>query len=98
MKPETRCPNCGSIDIVSGTLPPADPLFFRSEHIRFLRLGTADAKIGSHLCLDCGWIFLSAGTDETTSLAQAVSIFARKATAPDRPEHIGVLWPVRETH
>ena len=92
MKPETMCPNCGSIGIVSGALHPADPLFFRSEHTRFLRLGAADVKIKSNLCLDCGWIFLNADTNETKSLAEAVSIFARKATAPDRPDHIGVLW------
>ena len=95
---ETTCPNCGSTGILTGNLCSANPLSFRSEHTRFLRLGAADTKVTSHLCLDCGCVFLDACTDEIKSLARAISIFALKTTATDKPEHIGVVWSIGDKH
>ena len=98
MRPETTCLNCGGLNVLPGTLCSANLLSFRSEHTRFLGLRTPDMKVGSNLCLDCGWTFPNAGMDEVQSLVEAVSIFACRAVAYDRPEHIGVVWPVQGKH
>ena len=78
------CPICKSGNLEPGTLGPADHVYFRSKHTRFLRLGNADIEVTANLCLDCGSLTLHAETSEAKSLAHAVSAFALRELAPEQ--------------
>jgi phage FluMu protein Com len=84
MWPETVCPSCNGINFAQGTLCSIDPLSFRSEHTRSLRLGAADVEVKAYLCLECGLLLLRAETSAVKSLGEAVSIFAQKAVKSHR--------------
>jgi predicted nucleic-acid-binding Zn-ribbon protein len=68
MNEETKCPNCRSTNRESGTILSTGRLHFRPEHVKFLKLKTANLAVKAHLCMDCGHISLTADPAKARAL------------------------------
>jgi len=66
---QAKCPNCNRTNIEPGTLHSTGALHFRPEHARFLKLKTANIAVHAGLCLDCGFVSLTADTKRAKALA-----------------------------
>ena len=58
MKPEQKCPSCGSTRLEPGTIQTAGRVNFRPENTKFFTLGTGDVPIEASICMECGVMLL----------------------------------------
>jgi len=68
MNEQAKCPNCNGTNMEPGSLHSAGALHFRPEHAKFLKLKTANIEVDAGLCLDCGFVSLTADPDRVKAL------------------------------
>ena len=68
MSEQVKCPNCSSTNIEPGSLHSTGALHFRPEHAKFLKMKTANIEVHAGLCMDCGFISLTANADRAKAL------------------------------
>jgi hypothetical protein len=68
MKPEKKCPSCGSTRLEPGTIQTAGRVNFRPENTKFFTLGTGDVPIEANICMECGAMLLVGDLTKATKL------------------------------
>jgi hypothetical protein len=68
MSEQVKCPNCNGTNIEPGTLHSTGAMHFRPEHAKFLKMKTANIEVHAGLCLDCGFVSLTADAARAKAL------------------------------
>ena len=68
MNQATKCSNCGSSNMQTGTLHSTGRTYFRPSGAKFLKLQTANIDISADMCLDCGSISLNGDAEKVKNL------------------------------
>ena len=62
------CPSCNGTNMEAGSLSATGKIHFRPEDAKFFKLKTANVEVAANLCLDCGYVALTADTEKVKSL------------------------------
>jgi predicted nucleic-acid-binding Zn-ribbon protein len=62
------CPSCNGTNMEAGSLSATGKIHFRPEDAKFFKLKTANVDVAANLCLDCGYVALTADTEKVKSL------------------------------
>lgn len=63
-----KCPICGGVNMETGSLSSTGKIHFRPADAKFLKMKTANVEIAANLCMDCGYVALTADTEKVKAL------------------------------